>query len=165
MTPEQEYQLFTPCESVEEALAIILRAATGVPVYTRFESEVESTARIECVLSLTEPVGNSFVRNPGNASSQAQPFNAWGFTLAATIVTNRTTNGSQHVQLIGKTRYALQYFKLISSFTSAICPYHSITSIAETGQVDAVADTDNCQLSTINFKGILNIRYNAWPNA
>lgn len=164
-TPAQEYLLFTPGESVENALAVILRAATNTPVYTRFESDVNTTPRIELVLTLTEPTGNSYLRNPGNAAGQAQPFNSWQYTLAATVVTNRTTNGNQHVQLIGKTRYALQYFKLISSFTSEICPYHSITSIKEAGQVDAVADTDNCQLSTINFTGVLNIRDSAWPNA
>ena len=52
-TPAQEYLLFTPGESVENALAVILRAATNTPVHTRFESDVYTTPRIALVLTLT----------------------------------------------------------------------------------------------------------------
>jgi len=87
----------------------------------------------------------------------------WLYTLTATVVTERTQNGSQHVPLIGKTRYALQYYRLQQTLTAAASPYHTLTSIDEVGQQDTVDDAGNLQMSQLTFRGMLNIRDSSWP--
>lgn len=158
--PAYRYELFSPSESVEIALASIFESQ-GILARTRFVSKTDTTPRVDLQFVLGAPV-HRHILNPSNGNAQAQPFDAWQYNLLATIVTERTQNGNQHVELIGKTRYNLQYFRLLDTFTSVVCPYHSITSIEEVGQQDSVDDANNIQMTQLTFRGVLNIRESAW---
>lgn len=159
-TPTYQHQLFE-LERMETALGSILESQ-GMTVHTRFGSDTDTTPRVELVMSIAAPEGHRFLLNPRNSFAPAQPFDSWSYTLAATIVTERTRNGDHHVPLIGKVRYNLQYFRLIDTLTAAVSPFHTLTSIDETGQQDSVDDEKNLQLSQITFRGVMNIRESAW---
>lgn len=159
-TPAYRYELFSPAESVEDALFAIF-SAQGIPAQKRFETKTNTTPRVDLQVVLGAPI-HRHVLNLTNSNAQAQPFDAWQYQLLATITTNRSENGNQHVPLIGKTRWNLQYFRLLSTLTSAVAPYHAITSIEEAGQMDSVDDPTNLQSTQLTFRGIMNIRESAW---
>lgn len=157
----QQYQLFSPAESVEDAIYQIF-LSQGIPAQKRFETRTNDTPRVEIQFILGEAIHKKILSVIPNGSAQSQPDDAWQFQLLTTVVTNRTTNGSQHVPLIQKTRYNLQYTRLVSTFTATLSPYHSITNIGQVGQQDSVDDEGNLQMSQITFRGVLNIREDAW---
>lgn len=157
---QSESQLFE-LERVEDALYRIF-LQQGIPAQKRFESQTNETPYVELQLVIDRPVHQK-QRNANNAFAAAQPFDSWAYTLTATVNTERTQNGSQHVTLIGKTRLALQYYRLLTTLNETVSPYHTLTSIVEVGQQDSVDNSGNLQMSQLTFRGILNIRENAWP--
>lgn len=160
MSTPYRYELFSPAEGAEAALFQIF-SAQGIPAQKRFETRTNDTPRVELQFVLGAPV-HRHVLDTDNINAQAQPFDAWQYQLLATITTERTRNGNQHVPLIGKTRYNLQYFRLLETFTDIVAPYHAITSIEEVNQLDSVDDPNNLQMTQLTFRGILNIRESAW---
>ncbi len=161
--PQFQWQLFSPAESVEDALFQIF-TAQGIPAQKRFETKTNTTPRVELqmIVDLQTSLAKKII-DANNHNEQAQPDSAWPFTLLTTVVTNRTENGNQHVPLIAKSRWNLQYFRLIQTFTTTVAPYHSITNIREMGaQQDSVDDPNNLQMSQLTFRGVLNIRESAW---
>lgn len=160
---QDEWQLFA-LDSLGENLAILLGAQIQpIRVDTKFSSDTEKSPRVELELTIGAPEGHVHIRYPG---SQWQPYDAWIYDLTATIVTERTQNGSLHASTIGRVRYAFQYFRLLQSLTTAVSPYHTLTTIAESQpQQDSVDDVGNLQMTKLTFSGVMNIRENAWPNA
>jgi len=74
----------------------------------------------------------------------------------------RKTNGNQHNPLVGLVRWCFQQYRLIETWTEAISPYHSITSIREAGEQDTVENDDNTDTTNLVFIGLCNIRADAW---
>ena len=159
-------------ERIEKSLGMILANECGVQIQTRWTTVVDETPRIELVYRTGSPVGRYNGYAGQNSFGPAQPFNAWSYELDASIITTRTgPDAAQHVPLIGKVRWLLNYRTLCgypghpSPLTEEISPYHTITSCDEVAQLDSVDDENSLQIAKITFRGIINIRDSAWPPA
>lgn len=161
ISPALAYQMFAPAQGIETALQTLFRSQ-GINAHRSFDKDIEDTPRVELQVILGAPAGRYLLNAIPNGNAQYQPFNSWQYNLVSTVVTERTQNGDEHAGLIGRTRYALQYFRLVTSLTTTIAPYHTLTSIEEVGQLDSVDDAGNLQMSAITFRGVLNIRDSAW---
>lgn len=153
-------------DRIENAFKAILQAQVpeGVTVYKKRESVDANTPRVEIVFSALQNKDQRYVGYAmSNSFTPAMPLNAWDYQIQLTIVTNRTTNGSQHATIVGIVRWSMQYFRLLATWNTTVAPYHAITSIAE-GQVDNSVDSDgDLDMERLSFLGIANIRDSAWP--
>jgi hypothetical protein len=151
---------------IEDAFKAILQVQVpeGVTVYKKRESVDANTPRVEMVFSALQNKDQRYVGYASsNAFTPAIPLNAWDYQLQLTVVTNRTTNGSQHATIVGIVRWSMQYFRLLATWNTTVAPYHAITSIYE-GQVDNSVDSDgDLDMERLSFLGIANIRDSAWP--
>lgn len=166
MPAQFEYQLFE-LDRVESALKSIVLAAVSSPaapvqVLMKREKETEDTPRVTLTLQTQQSQGQRYILNPANTDIRWQPFNTWMFKLGAEIVTNRETNGDQHLPIIGKTRLALQFYKLAVSWTIELAPYHTLINIVEEPIDLAVVSDENTDMTRLNFSGMLCIRDTAW---
>lgn len=162
MSAYEEYQLFELDLVEAQFKAIILAAVSSqaqpIQVLMKGETQTNDTPRVELVLETQQNQEHRYILNP-QAQPRFQPRDVWFFKLSATVVTNREENGVLHLQLIGKTRLALQFYKLAPVF---IEPLHSIIDIGEAPIQLSVETVGNLQSTKMNFAGQLCIRQSAW---
>jgi len=153
-------------DRIENAFKTILQAQVpaGVTVYKKRESVDMESPRVEIVFSALQNKDQRYVGYyASNSFTPAMPLNAWDYQIQLTIVTNRTTNGSQHAGIVGIVRWSMQYFRLLATWDTTVAPYHAITSIAE-GQVENSVESDgDLDMERLMFLGMANIRDSAWP--
>lgn len=162
----EEYNLFE-LDRVEESFKTIIAAAVstpGAPVQVLMRREIvdEDTPRVALTLQTQQVVRQRFLLNPTYTDARWQPFNTWTFNLTAEIVTNRSQNNSQHLPIIGKTRLALQFYKLAPIWTTTFSPLHTIIDIREMPIELSVENIEDLDSTKINFTGMLCIRDGAW---
>lgn len=163
---QYEYQLFE-LDRVERAFKSIIANAVSTPsvpvqVLMKREKVTTNTPRVELVLETKQVQGQRKILNPA-APAQFQPLNTWFYNLSASVITNRSTNGSQHETLCGIVRLNLQLYKLAQTWTLELAPYHTIIDSQEQAIDLAVESDGDLDTTKMNFAGMLCIRDGAWP--
>lgn len=164
--PQYQYQLYE-LDRIEAALKSMLAlqvssATAPVQVLMKRETVSDVTPRVELVLKTQQITSQRFLLNPAKPDMRYQPLNTWQFILTATVVTNRSTNGDQHLPLCGKVRYGLQMYRLLETWPEDVDPYHFITDIQEAPIELEIENDENLDRTVMNFTGMLGIKDSAW---
>lgn len=162
MRAQFESQLFEMDRIPEGFAAILTAAKVGNVSYNR-GTKTTGTPRVDIFFTAETVEGRRFLRNPANGWSGAQPYNAWQARFEVDVVTNRETNAAENRKLIGIVRHNFQLYRLIDTWTEAVSPYHSITSMAEAAEQAETDNGDNTDTTRMVFVGLVNIRDDAWP--
>lgn len=166
MSQFEEWQLFSfedvEIQFVNALLAAVNSPAAPVLVTKTHDPRTNATPRVELTLTTQQNQGQRYLLNPGYTDTRMQPLNVWFFQLNAEVVTNREDNTSFHWPLVGKSRLALSFRKLVPFFGIDVCPLHSIIDIQETPQQLSVDQDGNLDQTKINFSGMIAIRDTAW---
>lgn len=133
----------------------------GLPAQHTRDLSTNVTPRIELQLS-TDQIINHWRIATGDTQSQFMVRDAWNFTLASTVVTNREQNGDSHIPLIGLARWNMQMAQMLNLWTLALCPTHQIIDIREESGSPEVWDEGGCDYTKLTFTGMFNIRPTAW---
>ncbi len=162
----EEWQLYSFDDIETQFRASILTAvnspAAPVQVLKTHEQPTNSTPRVQLILTTQQNQGQRFILNPTYPDMRMQPLNVWFFQLSAEVVTNRQENNSQHWPLVGKSRLALSFRKLVPFFSIELCPLHSVIDIQETPEQLTVVQDGNLDQTKLNFAGMIVIRDSAW---
>lgn len=161
MIAATESQLFE-LDRIPEAFAAILTAQGVNASYNRGRN-VDKTPRVEIAMTAGTNEGRRFLRNRGNGWSGAQPYNTWAARFEVDVTTNRTTNWEEHRKLVGIVRYNFQLYRLIETWTEAVAPFHSISSMIEEDEQMEISSEDNTDTTRLVFTGLVNIRDDSWP--
>lgn len=152
-------------DRIETAFRTIMQSflPPGVQVLKKRDTLVDITPRVEYVFAATQNQSQRYLRDTSNIFAPAQPLNAWDYVIQPTVVTNRTVNGSQHQTIVGLVRWALQYYRLLATWDTAVAPFHAITSIREDAVDNSVESDGDLDMERLSFSGMCNIRDSAWP--
>lgn len=152
---------------IEDAFQSILQAALpGVQITKKRETVASVSPRVEIQFTAQQNKDRRYLRYPNNSFVPAQPLNAWDYVIQFTVVTNRNNNASgwTHNQIVGIVCLNAQYFTLLTTWDTAVAPYHAITSIWESAPREDTFNTEqDLDETRLNFGGMVNIRNSAWP--
>lgn len=169
MPVEFDYQLYDFAPVGAGLLAAVTASVNSIaqPVQTtlNFPSATSQSPSVNLTFTIGAVRQNKHIIVP-TIRTELQPYDSYDFTLAAEISTQREQSGVLHGQIVGKTRMALQLYKLMQFGLSnpEWFPYHTIRDIGElTGAQLSTDDTNTIDSTTLNFTGWLQIDPDAWP--
>lgn len=152
---------------VESVFVTILNASTilAYPLNAQGKREVDTnlTPRVEIQLTPKPIEGRRHLIDTRINNSIFQPYNTWTFDLSASIITNRETNGVKHLPMMGAVRWELTRYRLLTTFTETVSPYHSLIDIRDGGELVSYDSDKNLDTSKILLSGMFAAREDSWP--
>lgn len=149
---------------VEEGLATVLAAETGLACFTTFSASELTTPRLEIVSELGAMTGQY-----GNPTIDGEPrcvMNTWEIQFTVRYVTDvieRGASAAQHSIVRGQVRAAMAVWRGL--FTADAFPYHTLGRPLDVSTAVDVNNDEDFDTSEMVFSSPVNIRDDAWPSS